>query len=327
MKNVWIIVALGLLGATGCNFPDFAPENQVTSVRILATRADKPYATPGDTVTFEVLAFDGRKEKAQPMRVFWIPTACADPPGGAPYECYRAFANTFSRGEDLTSRLKEGQEFSLEVPEDALGQPGPPEPPGPGSAPLYKTMVLFTIACAGHVEYVGARGQGPQAVPFSCFDADHKELGPENFLFAFSRIFVFPVALPNTNPFIDHLTFDGALVDPSEGITMDHCTASELEQCPAKPLDISVPEASQEPDPSYITVDGKPGKERVTVDYYLTGGQIDPTRLLYDPESGKVSNTIADLRASLTKGEEMLFAVARDNRGGIAWLEIPLHVR
>ncbi|MDI1479217.1 hypothetical protein [Polyangium sp. y55x31] len=322
-KNAWIVGAIGLLGATGCNFPEFAPENEVSSVRILATRADKPYATPGDMVNLDVLAFDGRKEKAQPMRMFWIPTVCTDPPEGAPYECYPAFASAFPRGEDLTPHLKEGTSFSLEVPEDLLGMPGPP---GPGSAPFYKTLVVFNMACAGHVEYVGARGRGPQAVPFGCFDAEQKELGPEDFMFAFSRVFVFPM-LPNSNPVIDHLTFDGKTVDPSDGITMDRCAMPEIEQCPAKPLDISVPEASQEPDPSYFTAEGKMGKERVLVDYYITGGQVNSTRLLYDPESGKVGTTVADLRAPLAAGEEVLFAVVRDNRGGITWLEVPIHVR
>ncbi|MDC3958004.1 hypothetical protein [Polyangium jinanense] len=318
--------AVWMLGATGCNFPDFAPENEVASVRILATRADKPYATPGDTVNLDVLAFDGRKEKAQPMRVFWIPTVCTDPPEGAPYECYPAFAGAFPRGQDLTPLLKEGTSFSLDVPEDVLGMPGPSGPPEPGSVPFYKTLVVFNMACAGHVEYIGARGMGPQAVPFGCFDADRKELGPEDFMFAFSRVFVFPL-LPNSNPVIDHLSFDFATIDPNDGITVDHCTMPEIEQCPVKPLDISVPESSQEPDPSYRTADGEMGKERILVDYYITGGQVNSTRLLYDPESGKVGTTAADLRAPLAAGEEMLFAVVRDNRGGLAWLEIPLHVR
>ncbi|MDI1446016.1 hypothetical protein [Polyangium sp. 6x1] len=324
IKNAWILGAVWMLGATGCNFPSFDPENQVTSVRILATRTDKPYATPGDTVNLDVLAFDGRAEKAHPMRVFWIPTVCTDPPEGAPYECYPAFAGAFPRGEDLTPRLKEGMSFSFDVPEDVLGMPGPP---GPGSAPFYKTLVVFHMACTGHVEYVGARGRGPQAVPFGCFDAERKELGPEAFMFAFSRVFVFPVLLPNSNPAIDHLTFDGKTVDPSEGITMAPCAMPEIDQCPAKPLDISVPEGSHEPDPSYRTEDGEMGKERILVDYYVTGGQVSSTRLLYDPESGKVGSTAGDLRAPLAAGEETLFAIVRDNRGGITWLEIPFHVR
>ncbi|UQA58537.1 hypothetical protein [Polyangium aurulentum] len=323
MKSAWIMGAVVMLGATGCSFPEFEPENVVASVRILATRADKPYAAPGDTVNLDVLAFDGRKEKAQPMRVFWIPAVCTDPPEGAPHECYAVFADAFPRGQDLTPLLKEGTTFSFEVPEDVLGPPGPP---GAGGAPFYKTLFVFNMACAGHVEYVGARGKGPQAVPFGCFDAEHEELGPEHSVFAFSRLFVLPM-LPNSNPSIDRLTFDGAPVDPNEGITMDHCTSSEIEQCPAKPVDISVPEASQEPDPTYFTADGRMGKERILVDYYVTGGQVSYTRLLYDPESGKVENTAADLRAPLAAGEEMLFAVVRDNRGGIDWLEIPLHIQ
>jgi hypothetical protein len=133
--------------------------------------------------------------------------------------------------------------------------------------------------------------------------------------------------LPNSNPGIEDVTFDGAQVDPIAGITMDHCTSSEIEQCTAKPLDISVPESSHELDPSYRTADGQMGKERIMVDYYITAGQVNANRLLYDPESGKVKKSDAELRAPLAKGEEMLFAVVRDNRGGIAWQQIPLHVQ
>lgn len=315
-----------VFGAMNCGFPEFAPENEITSVRVIAIRADKPYAAPGDTVNLDVLAFDGRKEKPNPMRVFWIPTVCTDPPGGAPYECYPAFSSAFPRGTDLTPHLKEGTSFSLQVPTDVLGPSEPMGPPGLGGATFFKPLVVFAIACAGHVEYIGARGQGPQAVPFGCFDAENKELGPENFIFAFSRFFVFPM-LPNSNPVIESLTFDGENVDVSAGITMKHCTSSAIEQCAAKPFDLSVPESNQELDPSYRTVDGGIGKERILVDYFITGGQINATRLLYDPESGKVKKSEADLRAPLAKGEEMLFAVVRDNRGGIAWSQIPLHVQ
>lgn len=324
MKNAWIIGTMGLLMTTGCDFPTFDAKNKVVNVRILATRADKPFAAPGDTVHLEMLAFDARKNKAFPMRVFWIPTVCTDPPGGAPYQCYPAFADAFPRGRDLTTLLPEGPTFSFQVPEVSLD---PSMSPGPANGPFFKTAFIFHMACAGHIEYVGARGRGPQAVPFSCFDAEHHELGNDDFMFAFARVFVVPPILANTNPILEHLTFDGADVDLNEGITMNHCTSPETEQCPAKPLDIVVPETSQESDPNYVTVDGAPGRERVFVDYYLTGGEVTPSLTLYDPETGKVKATDGELEAPRAASEETLFAVVRDNRGGIAWLQVPFHIR
>lgn len=324
MKNAWFLGTIGLLLTTGCDFPTFEAKNKVTTLRIIATRADKPYAAPGDTVNLDVLAFDGRKTKTHPMRVFWIPMVCTDPPAGAPYQCYPAFADAFPRGQDLTPLLNEGPTFSFQVPDVSLE---PPPSPGPGNGPFFKTVFVFHLACAGHVEYVGARGRGPQAVPFSCFDAEHNELGTDDFIFAFARVFVVPPILSNTNPSIERLTFDGTNVDPNQGITMSHCTVSETELCPTRPLDIVVPETSQEPDPNYVTVDGKMGKERVFVDYYLTGGEVTPSLTLYDPEIGKVKATDGDLEAPRAAGEETLFAVVRDNRGGVAWLQVPFHIQ
>src|SRR5262249_5133446 len=130
----------------------------------------------------------------------------------------------FSRGTDLTSVLHAGTSFSLEVPPGAL------DGRAVGSAPAYGTLIVFDMACAGHVEYLGeSLAGGPQAIPFGCFDAGHHQLGPDDFVFAFSRIFVF-ADRKNANPVIDHLTFDGTPVDPSAGITMDHCTATDAEK-------------------------------------------------------------------------------------------------
>ena len=62
-----------LLPLLACGLQDFEPANSVSGVRIMASRADKPYAVPGDTVNIEVLAYDGRKDKSRAMRISWIP--------------------------------------------------------------------------------------------------------------------------------------------------------------------------------------------------------------------------------------------------------------
>jgi hypothetical protein len=87
-------VALGAaaLGAwlLACGPADFASSTLINSVRILATRSDLPYAPPGQTVHSEVLAVDGRPDAASmtPMKVYWLPFVCINPPDDAYYACF-----------------------------------------------------------------------------------------------------------------------------------------------------------------------------------------------------------------------------------------------
>src|SRR5205814_7920940 len=91
-----------LVASLGCSTPNFSPSSLVDSVRILATTADKPYVAPGDTVKMQVLAFDGRPIKSEPMGIWWLPEPCFDPAGDKYYACYAAFARTYSPFTDIT---------------------------------------------------------------------------------------------------------------------------------------------------------------------------------------------------------------------------------
>lgn len=316
------VVFLLALVALACA-PDFDPASKVQSVRILATRADKPYAKPGDTIALELLATDARKDKPRPMAVFWMPVPCINPRADAYYECYPAFEATIPRGVDLAAQLVSGTKLSVHVPDDILARSASSQ-----SGTPFGTLVVFSMACAGHVEYVGPSGTSPQAVPFACFDENRQRLGADDFVFAFSRIFVF-ADRGNQNPVIDGLTFDGQPVDVNAGISIDHCTdpkaGTKSSKCPTTPIDVVVPPASQEHDPSVS--DGS-ARESVWVDYYLTGGKVkNELRLLYDVQIGKVPNSADDLEAPGAPGEHTLWAVVHDNRGGVNWIQVPMHVR
>jgi hypothetical protein len=255
------------------------------------------------------------------MNVAWIPTLCENPPGDAYFACYPAFEAELPRGTDLTPLLASGTTFPVAVPADALdGRPAV------GGQPPYGTLSVFATACAGHVEYLGARDTAsPEAIPFGCFDAQHQEVGPDAFVFSFSRLFVF-ADRQNDDPVIDHLVFDGAPVDPDAGITMDHCTAQSASKCPSKSLDTSVPSSGQEPDPSAVDAQGKVEGEEIWVSYYLTAGSVkDDLRLLYDPVTGAVQSSADALTAPQAPSEGVLFAVAHDNRGGVSFVQVPLH--
>jgi hypothetical protein len=252
--------------------------------------------------------------------VSWIKAPCVNPTNGDYFACYPAFESQFPRGTDLTPMLEAGTTFSGQVPLDALdGRPSM------GGQPPYATVIVFSMACAGHVEFLGASATSPEALPFGCLDAAHRDVGPSGFVFAFTRIFVF-ADRTNANPVIDHLTFAGQPVDPSAGITMDHC--ADANKCPTMPLDTSVPSSSQELDPSTKGANDKPLREEIWVNYFLTTGSVqNDVRLLYDPVTGAVPDSADALTAPTAPGDGVLFAVVHDNRGGVAWTQAPLNFR
>jgi hypothetical protein len=87
---------LPLLAA--CGPSDFDPATLIESVRILASRSDKSYAPPGATVHSQVLAVDGRPDASanEPMRVFWLPFLCVNPPDDAYYACFSQFESSMA---------------------------------------------------------------------------------------------------------------------------------------------------------------------------------------------------------------------------------------
>ncbi len=320
MTCVFLVICATI--AAACANTDFPPASKVDSVRILGTRADKPYAIPGDTVTLDVLAIDGRKDQTRPMTVYWFPTPCIDPEFDGYYACYPSLQRAFPRGTDLTAQLQTGTSFSFPVPTDIIARHQ-----GKRGDIAYGLANVFLMACAGHVEtVVPPANAGVDALPFGCFDVNHQQLGADDYVFAYASIFAF-TDRSNANPVIDHLTLGGRTVDKAAGIDIAHCTESTIDNCPTSPLDVVVPASSQEPDPGNTDPDGHVLQEQLWVDYYLSAGKVkDEVEILYDPRQGRLTNSGDDLYAPEAPGDYLLWAVVHDDRGGAAWLEVPLHV-
>lgn len=305
----------------GCAPPSFDPSSLVDSVRVLAVQSDAPYASPGQTVTSEALVVDGRPEQAAPVKVFWLPEPCVNPPDDAYYRCFAGLRAEFRPDADVEAALSAGTRFSFRMPEDVIV-------PHLRSDTPYGLAVLFTIACAGEVRYQPPRsGASPDAVPFACFDDAGQPLGNDAFVFAYSLVYSFSDR-GNHNPELSQLTFGGVAVDPAAGITVPHCTKSKESDCSATKLDVVVPDSSQEPDPSNRDAAGAILKEQLTVQYFATAGAIqNDVTVVFDPRRGRLANTGDEFRAPRAAGEYRLWAVLRDDRGGTNSLEVPLHVQ
>jgi hypothetical protein len=306
-----------------CGSTTFDPESKVQSVRIIGTQADRPYARPGDTVTLQTLAVDQRSTKPQPMQVFWFPDRCVDPLDDGYFNCYPALLQRYPVHVDLSAQLQTGSVASFQMPPDAIALHRGPR----GDVP-YGMMVVFLMACAGHVEAVSPPpGSGPEALPFGCFDSAGRPLGPDSYVFAYHVLFAF-TNRTNANPVIDHLVFAGAPVDATAGISVAHCTAANIDSCPTVTLDTAVPDSSQELDPGNVDVNGTVLKEELWADYLLTGGKVkNDVQVLFDPRLGRLTGSINAFSAPLLPGEYTLWSVVRDNRGGAAWLSIPIHAK
>jgi hypothetical protein len=319
---VYFVVFAAPAGGCGASFD---PASRVESVRILAAQADQPFAKPGETVALKLLAYDGRPDAAgRTMRLSWIPTPCVDPQDDLYYSCFSGPGNPFEglpSGSDLSSVLPGGDTFSFPLPGDVIDR----HPPTAG-APPYGLAIVFSVACAGHVAVVPL-GPNRQDPPIGCFDDAGRRLGPSDYVISFTRVYAYG-GLSNTNPVIDALLFADQAVDPSAGITVNRCATSNRSDCPKVKIDTVVPSSSQEDDPLDHDPTGAARKERIWVDYYATGGDFgDDLRLLYDSRTGAVSGTDTTFSSPENVGSGFLWTVVHDNRGGVSWLEVPLHVQ
>jgi hypothetical protein len=327
-------------GVHACAPSGFANEYTIASVRILASSATEPYAKPGDTVTVQVLAYDGRPMKPAPMQVSWLPLQCDNPTDDAYYACFEQFAVppsadaghgaargaeagasagagglSLTAGQDLTAILTPGPSMTVIVPPDIIAS----HPPVAGVAP-YGLIILFNFACAGHLEYTppSSSSANPQQIPIGCFDSNGNALGPDDYVFGFTRIYVSDT-ITDTNPVIMRIDAPDGGLGVSQGTTMALNVAScpGSSKCPKIPIGpiIQTPTAGRE----------------VWVDFFSTAGNFNSdARLLYGATTGSVgppSATDTDFYAPPDGGAQLLWMVVHDDHNGASWVTVPVFVK
>jgi hypothetical protein len=323
-------IAAIAMAASSCAPAGFQSGSVVSSVRILASRADQPYARPGSTVTLQVLAYDGRPSKPEPMTIYWIPFACMNPLNDAYYNCFAQLGAAAARAPvdggasvpalDLTA-LPTGPTFQVTVPADAITS----HPAIAGMQIPYGLAIVFNIACAGHLEIVPLDPGNVQSPPIGCFDAQHNQLGPDDYVFGFTRVYAYD-DLTNANPI---QTLDSSIAPDAIGtIDMPRCAPGSCTPLRIGPV---VPASSQEVDPTQHDANQNVVKEQIWAEFFSTIGSLDDdVRLLYDSETGSLgapSDTDNHFTPPGVAGDGMLWIVVHDNRGGASWQAVPLHVQ
>ncbi len=348
----WQALAGGLVvvgaWAASCSPHSFQSATVVDTVRILASRATEPRARPGDTVKLDVLAIDGRRNPAEAMQIYWLPTPCVNPAGDAYYACFSQFGagggsdagaaldasgdagvatGPLRPGVDLTPFLVTGASFSFTMPSEIII-------PRSGVSPSYGLVILFNFACGGHLELlpVDPGSANPQQIPVGCFDSHHNQLGPDDFVFGFTRIYVYDQ--PNeVNPTITAVDVPGASLGIDGGMAtapfvVPLCIDSNANTCPHHSIGPVVP-------PS------EPSGKQVWVDFFSTVGTFtSDARLLYGPmvslkipsetDNGFLArvappNDPSD-RSSIP-AKNFIWMIVHDDQGGADWVTVPLQIQ
>lgn len=309
----WIAAATALTGIAGCE-EDFDPASQLQTLRILAVQADKPYPKPGDTVSLQMLWHDGVAPPTQPrpVQIAWL-GGCFNPPGDLYYACYEQLEQKFAAIEQDPSLIDQliglGDTFSIEIPTDLISSRPPPE----GTDP-YGLTVVFFAACAGTLL---PAEPGDDGLPFGCFDAAGNRLGPDDYVPGYMLLYSYEERT-NENPILYGLIINGQLVDPTTEPTYPRCGDS----CPDLKLSAAVDPQSAETNTGLVDSDGNPLSEQMWVEYLATGGEVESSpRLVNDATKGFNTDNGTNYTPPSEAGLEYVFAVVRDNRGGVAWVK------
>lgn len=292
--------------ATGCG-NDFDPSSRVNTLRVLAVRADLPYAQPGDTVSLDTLSHDpdGRT-------LTWGWAVCENPEDASTLGCVEALRRRAARGEDV--RLTTGESldrFTVTIPDDALTR-------APKPLPGRALEGVVAVACPGTLEDLIRTDTTPEdPLPFVCRDGRGRRLSTFDFVVGMKRIFVRGKDR-NANPEIARVTWDGEDWPETHIPTVSACAkqTNKTDDCDAKLRHRVQVKATPESAESGTDETGESFEEQLVVQYYADDGTFaDDVRIAASPETDWVAGPNA-------RGKELHFwLVLRDDRGGVTWTE------
>jgi len=351
------MLAAPIASTSGCS-PGWVSSNLVDGLRVLGVTADKPYAAPGDEVTFQISYVDGYEEpdgsETDPVQVLWL-GGCYNPPGDLYYGCFPQIAGTFQKlgpilqaaleeaqatGQppklppEVTQYISQGDVFRTPVPLDIFS-----ERPAPDGGSKYGVMYVFFAVCAGEIRPVELDPSGKAGFfPFGCFK-NGQRLPASRFVPGFTQVYAFEDGRLNQNPAAEGISLDGEKIPATDEVgeppkvarcasTPDErravgCFAGDpYEGCTEHEIDLIVEPTVAEIDPGEM-VDGKQIFEAVWVDWLaeagdITGGGISLVSGVTEGYKGEHSTKWIPPDEP---GLVRVWGVIRDSRGGATVLE------
>lgn len=332
----------------------FDPPSEITTLRPLAIRKDKPFAQPGETVQLELLYHDGTRDPldpsdTRPVTVLWW-TGCTNPPANAYYGCFAQLAEEEPPdGESPPNpSFHIGPTASFQVKPDILDGLEPVEE----GAPIEGSSFVFAAICAGTLDLEAPRQQG--ALPFVCRDADGRRLGPDSFAVSYATIKTIAQTMEDGRPFENQ----NPVLEPAfeiAGETVPACLNEECQSAEFPPIDceetpercVEACEDDGEPECPEIDIRplvdpvsaerddvarvfyGRDLEEQMWINYYVDRGSVrgDGVRLLNDATTGWNDDYGTEFYAPKEEGPVNIWAVVHDDRGGVSWARTQIYVR
>ena len=320
VRSSLLLIAMASLGLSACGGDDFDPASKVQGVRVLAVKKSAPYAKPGEKVELEILYWDGKSDpdEQRPLEVTWF-GGCTNPAGDLYYGCFPQLAELFAGppSADKLELIGKGDRFEVTIPDDIISS----RPPPADGSPPYGLGYIFFTACSGRLGPPAADGGADgeaEGLPLSCYGPNDELLGPDDVVPGYTSIYAYE-DLRNENPVMQDFLFDGNS-GSDEPLRVKRCEGSK---CRKYELRAIIDPASAELDPlAEPAPDGSPIQEQLWVNYYATRGEIErPIRLVNDATKGWNDQTESSWEVPREPGTVVLWAIVRDNRGGVDWME------
>lgn len=290
--TVALVPALALGACAG----DFEPGSYLASLRLLGVRADLPIAHPGEDVALEALFANPEQ-----LPLEWAWATCTQPSSSTPEACFDALDDgSRVEGPDLTGHV-------ITIPANILSDV-------PQTARDAVFVGVVVALCPGR--FVSGDTHG---VPFACEDEAGRLLSLDELQVGFKRIRVREEDR-NANPVIEGLTWEDESW-PSDFIPeVVPCERDTFARCPAEQrYELSV--AISEPETGEDEL-GSAFEEQQIVQYYATHGRFE-----HEVRIGSATATRWVGIDTLPGDVVTLFAVARDDRGGLTLTTRQLRVR
>lgn len=294
MKTASVLLVSFLIACGG----DFEPGSRVHDVRLLALRADAPFARPGERVQLQLLAANPKQREVQ-----WAMATCTRPRSSTLQGCLA----------ELDGQLEpfDPSQLAVDVPDDALD--------GVEDDALPSALIgVVVVACPGTLHAGDTAG-----VPIECWDEDERALPIHDLEVGMKRIFL-RARDRNANPRITRVELNGDPWAEDEVPELPLCESEsyQLDDCPGETqsaLDVELEPAEAGEDEL-----GHPFSEQTIVQLYVSHGVVR-----YDVRiAGEGDNAFAlQPVQGRTPETATLWIVARDNRGGVTWVERTARVR
>lgn len=312
-----LVVSSLWLGACG---DSLAPASEIATLRVLAVRADPPFAPPGSTAQLEMELWDGPRAPTapeSPTSILWLST-CVDPAGDRYDECYPELHRAAGQlsDDDLvqqrvpngTSGVGFGTNHTLSIPADVILR----RAPAPGIIHRYGLAYAFFVACRGELRHDPFADSARDA-PVACHHpTTGARLGLEDTVFGYAPIYAYD-EVRNDNPGIDGMTVEG---DGSVPL----CTNARVDDCPGVRVSVSLSSTSVERSVTAWTDAANAQPETLWISYFASAGKfVSDVVVVHDPTSGFAADYGGVYKTLAPSGTTArLWAVLHDTRNGVA---------